>query len=812
MHVEARIYPDKTEIRLRQLIGQNTTERVFLLEHCIGVGGSCTAYQAVSEDGIPVKLKHFCPPGLRPGNSLYEAAQARFKLAYQQQISMMRNETISAVTAGLFGMYKDAQGGCWTSVNATVGKTLDCVLAETSLADNLKTLLDIAESVKAYHEAGWLLLDVKPSNILVINSPGVRGVNFFDFDSFVQVSALRQAAEERRGILLSSTEGYSAPELLEAFPNPDEIGPAADFYSIGAILFEALFGRCPTLLDCLPDAVYGVSSLRDERDRPPTATLSESLEQFLRRTLTLSPGERFASDDDLLAALRELSSLADATISRRRFQRVVLLLAASLLCVFLLAVLAFRVEDNSPLLRLTLMPTAEGQTLGESPDTELILQRLHQLGFRNVERNGPGSPVLASGRASLLGGASELIKAIRLLITRPDRLYVFGIQGNQIVKAAIPRDQVLSASAEFGYVPGLDRSSRSLANLPDTQKLSYLRLHFSEDAAQTIRDIADRSERISFGFDFELPPPVYNAEQIRLALSLPASSDNSWLVLDGRWTGRTVCSALAAILMQGELSENWACSINVDPAADWEDPGRLAGDCLGQNQRGIEELEGDTATMYYRTWSPELISDSVYAEILQSFRNRLDAFGCPYAIGNGFFHAREIAVCMPAERLNRDIAVDLIPQSGVLVLDGQDEIVSAKDAKALRAEVVRGEDGRFGLLVTAPDSAYITWLLRDAGASSGKRPVLCLGSRFNPILEAGDASPADGILFDRLLLSGLERVDEDKAFLLDVIAAIVNGGGVLSPNMPADYSGWISLNTDYSFLSEGACFGIPSAA
>ncbi len=312
--MENRIYPDQTAVTLYEASGRGKQgARSFVLEKCIGTGAGCVAYQAAEESGIPVRLKQYRPVGTEQQSSLYRLSEERFLNAYRQQIEMMRDEKTAAVTAGLIGLYRDRNGWYWTSVNSMVGKTLDRLLPGNSLHKNTEILSRLAESVRAYHEAGWLLLDVKPTNILVIDSLGLKGINFFDFDSFVRIKDIQDALRERREILLSSSEDYSAPELLESTVNLEEIGPAADFYSLGAILFEALFGRAPKLCDCIPGSVFELDHIRGADGGELTESAKAQIASFLQRTLTFSPEERFATDAELQAALNRILQLTETS-------------------------------------------------------------------------------------------------------------------------------------------------------------------------------------------------------------------------------------------------------------------------------------------------------------------------------------------------------------------------------------------------------------------------------------------------------------------------------------------------------------------
>ncbi len=93
-------------------------------------------------------------------------------------------------------------------------------------------LRQLAESLAALHRAGRVHRDEKPANVRV-TAEG-RTV-LLDLGLSTEILAL---ASEAEGVLVG-TPRYCAPEQVLG----EEPGPAADWYSFGAVLFEALMGR-----------------------------------------------------------------------------------------------------------------------------------------------------------------------------------------------------------------------------------------------------------------------------------------------------------------------------------------------------------------------------------------------------------------------------------------------------------------------------------------------------------------------------------------------------------------------------------------
>ncbi len=130
--------------------------------------------------------------------------------------------------------------------------------------DRLRAALrQLAEGVHALHAAGKVHRDIKPSNVLV----GEDGrVVLLDFGVATE---LARVVDER---LLESnivgTPGYMAPE--QALDEP--LTAASDWYSVGALLYEALVGKPPFVGDAI-DVLYRKAMLEPQ---PPASSSTGS--------------------------------------------------------------------------------------------------------------------------------------------------------------------------------------------------------------------------------------------------------------------------------------------------------------------------------------------------------------------------------------------------------------------------------------------------------------------------------------------------------------------------------------------------------
>ncbi len=234
------------------------TYHVSILEE-VGRGGSCLVYNSMKIDRLGVahrvrlkELYPFAQPMQRSETGCFvEEAfsneRAQFLHAYKQNVSIRNTLGLSNSTTNPSD-YFEANHTVYALISFDEG--IDARRHhEANLYLVLQHIQTLGKLILRYHEQGYLHLDIKPENILILPETPEH-IMLFDFDSILKESELRQGVARR----ISFSDGFSAPELMRA--SLAKIGKAMDIFSIGAVLFYKLFGKKPTVFDCAKTAVF----------------------------------------------------------------------------------------------------------------------------------------------------------------------------------------------------------------------------------------------------------------------------------------------------------------------------------------------------------------------------------------------------------------------------------------------------------------------------------------------------------------------------------------------------------------------------
>ncbi len=152
-------------------------------------------------------------------------------------------------------------------------------------------LAKVSRAVAYAHSQGILHRDLKPGNIL-LDAHGEPLVSDFGLAKWLDTKS-----DLTRTLTIFGTPGYIAPE--QALGHQQGLNPAADVYSLGAILFDLLAGRPPFLGEHALAVIKQAEEQSAPKLRSIVPTLDRDLETICARCLEREPGARYRSAHEL---------------------------------------------------------------------------------------------------------------------------------------------------------------------------------------------------------------------------------------------------------------------------------------------------------------------------------------------------------------------------------------------------------------------------------------------------------------------------------------------------------------------------------
>lgn len=185
------------------------------------------------------------------------------------------------------------EGQHYFSMDLIAGHTLAEAVREQPLparraAAYLKT---IAEAVQYAHEHGVLHRDLKPSNVLIDESEQPHITDFGLAKRLSSPDCGMQSLELTFTGQVLGSPNFISPEQAEG--RPHAIGPAADIYSLGALLYHLLTRQPPFQADTLTTLLKQVVETDPLAPRLLNPSIPHDLETICLKCLEKEPSHRY---------------------------------------------------------------------------------------------------------------------------------------------------------------------------------------------------------------------------------------------------------------------------------------------------------------------------------------------------------------------------------------------------------------------------------------------------------------------------------------------------------------------------------------
>ncbi|MEE2990181.1 MAG: serine/threonine-protein kinase [Planctomycetota bacterium] len=154
----------------------------------------------------------------------------------------------------------------------------------------------LASAMEIAHQQGIVHRDLKPANIMLTSTGEPKVTDF----GLAKIMNENQGATRSGAIL--GTPSYMSPE--QAASKGDRIGPSADIYALGAILYHLLTGRPPFRAETELDTLIQVMEDQPVSPRRLNSTVPLDLEKIILKCLEKETQHRYSTAKELADDLR----------------------------------------------------------------------------------------------------------------------------------------------------------------------------------------------------------------------------------------------------------------------------------------------------------------------------------------------------------------------------------------------------------------------------------------------------------------------------------------------------------------------------
>ena len=165
-----------------------------------------------------------------------------------------------------------------------------------SVAEKLRTVVDVCRGLDYAHKRGVVHRDVKPANIRILTDGRVKLVDF-------GIAHLADSTMTQTGLVLG-TPSYMAPEILVG----GRVDHRADMWAVGVVLYELLAGTRPYDAPTIAGLVYRIVH-QPPAPLDPALDLPAGLTQIVERALAKDPAARFRDCAEMAQHLQSVMGL-----------------------------------------------------------------------------------------------------------------------------------------------------------------------------------------------------------------------------------------------------------------------------------------------------------------------------------------------------------------------------------------------------------------------------------------------------------------------------------------------------------------------
>jgi serine/threonine-protein kinase len=255
----------------------------YELRDVLGFGGMAEVrdgWDTRLSRAVAIKLLH-------PGLSSQSEIRERFKIEARAAAALNHPNIVRVYDFG------DQDGSPFIVMERLPGDTLGdrIALGPLSQTEVYESLRSVLAALAAAHDAGMLHRDIKPGNILLAPSGGLKVA---DFGIVKAPGSVHTTTGQLVGTL-----AYLSPDRIEG----NRASVSDDLYAAGVVGYEAVTGRKPFAQEDIVPLAHAIL----QEDPPPVASLRPDIDpelaEVIERAMSRDPLRRFSCAEAMCAAL-----------------------------------------------------------------------------------------------------------------------------------------------------------------------------------------------------------------------------------------------------------------------------------------------------------------------------------------------------------------------------------------------------------------------------------------------------------------------------------------------------------------------------
>jgi len=282
----------------------------YLDRALLGQGAMGVVYRA-----LDTELKREVALKFLQGDARDDEARARFL-----QEAWVTGGLEHPAIVPVYDVGQDREGAPFYAMRIVRGeRTLNDAIADARDLDArlalLEPFLKVCDAVRYAHARGVIHRDLKPDNIALGRFGEVFVLDWGlaklkDRPDLAEsrwhrrIQRFREESDLQTIASAMGTPGYMSPEAAEA----GEVDERSDLYSLGVILYQIVTGRLPFRFESYADMLEKLLHQRPPEPSSLDAAIPAGLSRIAMRAIARDPAERFASGEDLAAAVRAWQS------------------------------------------------------------------------------------------------------------------------------------------------------------------------------------------------------------------------------------------------------------------------------------------------------------------------------------------------------------------------------------------------------------------------------------------------------------------------------------------------------------------------